>query len=163
MISLRAVEIKDFMEKLFKSHLFDDYNVSNVDIATFTNFNITGTLNKQYFDTGELETLDTQELIQWCKVKNIVFTIIKGQKPPLSLKIIFSLPPEKIHKFIAYHHLDIATDQIDGLFLNIKYSDNILTCTTGTSLKIFTLDKTIEQLWDDYTRKFFTKNEIIVD
>ncbi|TCT14623.1 hypothetical protein EDC18_105104 [Natranaerovirga pectinivora] len=163
MISLKAIEIKTFMEKLFKSDAFDDFYISSVDISTFTEFKITGTLNKDYYDTNELETITHQKLIKWSSIKDIVFTIIKGNKPPSSLKIVFSFSPEKIQKFIEHHQLSLGNTQINGLFLNLKYCEGQLVCTTGTSLNVFTVDKTVDQLWDNYIKQFFKKHQLLTE
>ena len=44
--------------------------------------------------------------------------------------------------------LGLEQENLPALYLNIRYEDSTLYCVTGLSLKIFTLDKTIEQEWD---------------
>ena len=42
----------------------------------------------------------------------------------------------------------------------ILYDGQKLTVTTGTSLKTFSLDKTLSQLWDELAAAFFRKHGI---
>ncbi|MFP4698175.1 MAG: DUF5721 family protein [Eubacteriales bacterium] len=163
MITLKIIEIKPFMEKLFKSNVFDDFEISNVEVSSLTDFKITGTLNKKYLSSDEIEIIGNQKLIQWNQIKDTVFHMIKGQKTPLYLKIIFSLSPDKKQTFIEHNNIDIINEQVNGLFINLKYDRTALTCTTGTSLQIFTKDKTLEQLWDKSVEKFFNKHNILFE
>ena len=41
-----------------------------------------------------------------------------------------------------------------------QFDGKQLLCTTGTSLKIFTLDKQLDRVWDEMVRKFFRKNQV---
>jgi predicted fused transcriptional regulator/phosphomethylpyrimidine kinase len=49
---------------------------------------------------------------------------------------------------------------VQGLYLNIRYNGETLTCITGTSFKTFTMDKTLEHAWDEMTENFFKKKGI---
>jgi hypothetical protein len=44
---------------------------------------------------------------------------------------------------------------VRGLFLNIQYKQGKLTCTTGISLKTFTMEKGLEHVWEDMVQKYF--------
>ena len=46
------------------------------------------------------------------------------------------------------------------MYLNIRYENHAVSCVTGTSLKVFTLDKQIEHEWDDTVRRYFKKLQI---
>ena len=54
----------------------------------------------------------------------------------------------------------IRPDQVKGLYLNITYDRQKLTCTTGTSLSVFTMDKSLEHTWDERIVQFFRHNQI---
>lgn len=55
----------------------------------------------------------------------------------------------------------MSGDQIQGLYLNIRYEDGALYCVTGTSLNFFTMDKTLENEWDKSVAKFMRSHEIV--
>ena len=52
------------------------------------------------------------------------------------------MPDGSFPKTVSSHREDI-----EGLYLNIRYDGKGLTCITGTSLKLFTLDRTLELAW----------------
>jgi len=51
-------------------------------------------------------------------------------------------------------------EEIDGLFLNIHYEGSSVNCVSGTSLRTFSLDKSLEHAWDSMLQKFFRQKEI---
>lgn len=158
MIQLKILDIKSFMEKLFKETIFDDFEVASLELKAITDFKISGTLNTDYYSTDELQLLNNRNRILWSDVKSIIYTMIKGNKQPSSIKLVFALPMKKIESLLNQNDLSINVSQINDLFLNIKFDRTGLYCITGTSLKIFIPDKTLEHLWDDSTKKFFKKN-----
>ncbi|GKX27828.1 hypothetical protein SH1V18_03080 [Vallitalea longa] len=162
MVCFNIIDIKLFMNNLLKDKMFDDFEVSTVELNTFTKFNISCDINKKYLSTNEIEILEGRDQVKWSEIKNIVFYMIKGNKTPSYLKIVFSLPHDKIENMISKHQLPTKSDNVNGLFINILYEDNVLKCTTGSSMKIFTLDKTLENYWDDSVKIFFKKHGITV-
>ena len=46
------------------------------------------------------------------------------------------------------------------MYLNIRYEEQILRCVTGISLKVFTMDKRIEQGWDAWMGQFLKEKGI---
>lgn len=48
-------------------------------------------------------------------------------------------------------------DDIQGLYLNLRYDSTGLQCITGTSFKSFSMDKSLEHAWDNMVQKFFQK------
>ena len=56
---------------------------------------------------------------------------------------------------------DYTPEEIFGLFLNFQYDGSHLTCTTGTSLKTFTLDKSLDHAWDELVLKYFKQQQIL--
>ena len=47
--------------------------------------------------------------------------------------------------------------------MNIRFDENGLNCVTGTSLKTFSMDKSLEKGWDAMVQRFFTKKDIEYD
>ncbi len=64
------------------------------------------------------------------------------------------LSPEENETFIRRMKPDFPAEQVAALYLNIRYENHAAACVTGTSLKIFTLDKQIEQEWDETVRRY---------
>ena len=146
---MRAFQIQDvkgFMSHLLLSTTFDRFLLAEASITTFNTFFIDGHLHKDYFsyDEEEQETAELCTYSFWEQLRPFALSLIKGKKTPLAMKIVFALAPKKI----------------GGLFFNVLYDGQKLTVTTGVSLKTFTLDQTLSQLWDELAAVFFRKHGI---
>ena len=92
----------------------------------------------------------------WEQLRPFALSLIKGKKTPLAMKIVFALAPKNVEKLILQNHLSTpARGDRRSLFLNVLYDGQKLTVTTGTSLKTFSLDQTLSQLWDELAAAIF--------
>lgn len=153
MRSYNIDDIKTFMNDLLVNEKYDSFNLYEARIKTGLDYYIRGLFNKGFFDYDVQGDMDDYEL--WGNVKETVFSLIKGKRLPISFKVILMFNRENIDRLIEMNNLPISKDDISGLFFNINYEDEKLTITTGTSLKIFTLDKTLENIWDDTVGKYY--------
>jgi hypothetical protein len=141
---------KKFMSLLLKSDIFDSLEIRNAVITTFTSFEISGKINKDFFDE---ENLPQRDYCLWKEIKPFAFEIIKGKHMPKFIKLVFAATEELKEK--------ISPDS-SVLFLNITFENNAVTVITGSSTKTFTMDKSGEYAWDEYVNEFFEKNNIAV-
>lgn len=148
MISFSITDIKFFMNKLLKEDTFNLFEVRGVEIYSFTKFEIDGFLEPSLLGA---ET-SSRSYCTWQELKPYVFNIIKGNVKPRSIKIIFSLDTEKSTSL----HNNAA-----ALYLNMHFVDETVTFTTGTSQKNFALDKSLDNIWEEYIRNFFKQNNFI--
>ena len=89
-------------------------------------------------------------------VKEIIVSI-----PLLSpFKFIFLLSPENLKNTLSSLESSFSENDISGVFLNLRYQNDLLTLTTGISYNIFSTDKTLELQWDRLVKKFLYNNEI---
>ena len=86
--------------------------------------------------------------------------LIKGKKTPLNFKIVFQLSASNTEKLLRQSGTSLNPSDVSGLYLNLHYNGQSLNCVTGTSLNLFTMDKSIEHAWDEMVRKFFRAKEI---
>lgn len=152
MISFTIDDTKEFMNLLLKQTAFDHFHIRQIDITTFANFQINGLKNKDYFSLAEKELI-TEKYCFWEEIRPFAFQIIKGQKLPKNIKIIFSMPENK---------KELVCPIPATFFLNIIFEQNTLTCTTGCSLKTFSMDKTAHYAWDEWVLSFFHKLKIAI-
>ena len=152
MIALNVQDVKDFMARLLISEEF----------ATFSTFQIDGTLRPEFFDTEEAEALTKSGRTHclWQEVKPYCFSIIKGKKTPLSFKIVFQLSRQASEQLLLKNASSWSINDIYGLYLNLQYDGTSLICTTGTSMKLFSMDKSLDLLWDEAVITFFKKHQI---
>lgn len=154
MTALKMEDLKAFTSGLFVGNVFDKFLVREATIVTFNTFTIDGHIKPGYYSEEEAEERQVGELSTWEAVKPICFSLIKGKKLPNSFQITLQLPPAEVETVISVGQAGIRAEQISGLYLNIRYEDAVLACITGTSLNIFTMDKTIEREWDEAVRRF---------
>lgn len=160
MVSLKILDVKNFMTKILVHTVFDNFLLIDLDVATFNNFHISGFINKGFFTSEEKEQLGEREYSTWSEIKPIAFQLIKGNKTPLSFKFVFLLSKSNTEKILTKVVNNYSIEDIGGLFLNVKYENGTLSLITGTSIKKFTLDKSLENEWDSNMKKFLKHYEI---
>lgn len=149
MLAFTVNDTKSFMNLLLKGETFDTFQFRQGELHTFASFIIEGKRNLDFYSTAELEQ-GLSRYVHWAEMRPFVFQAIKGNKLPQSIKLVFSLPDEKME------HLPNTS----AAFLNILFKENTVLCTTAISQKTFSLDKSSEKLWETYILKFFQKNAI---
>ena len=162
MISFQIQDVKSFMGKLLLSPAFDAFQVVEGSVVTYSSFFIDGHLHPDYYTKEEQETMGllTRRFSRWQEIKPFCLSLIKGKRTPLGFHFTFSLSPENTQKLLTQSGVPFSLSDVSGLMLNIRYEENRLICTTGASLTLFTLDKSLEHAWDQMVQKFFLKQEI---
>lgn len=157
MIALKLTNRKLFMKHLLLTETFDHFLFIEGEITTFSKFSIDGYLQKSFFEDTEQPNVDFSF---WKQIRDYCFSIIKGKQTPLNFKFIFSLSPENTARLITQNQLDFHPEDVQGLYLNIRFDGTDLLCITGTSLKTFSMDRSLEQAWDKMVQKFFIQKDI---
>lgn len=152
-----TLDTRRCMTELLLRETFDTFLFIEGEITTFNRFAIDGYVHKEFYGT---DSASTENYSTWDKLRDFCFSIIKGKRTPLDFKFIFSLPEESIRTVIEEKQLDFQPEAVQGMYLNFRYNGSALTCTTGTSLKLFTLDKSLEHAFDQWTREFFSAHSI---
>ena len=162
MIALQITEIKDFMNKLLRSETFDHFLLQEAVIHSGASYIIDGKLNKEFYDQTELEELGIEQFrfLPFSMLRSNCFDLIKGKKTPTSFKFVFLLSPDNLSRTLASTGTVFTENDITGIYLNLKYQNQLLTLTTGISYTIFSTDKTLELQWDLLVKKFLNQNEI---
>jgi hypothetical protein len=152
MIQIQLNSIKEFMNQLLRLDHFDDYSCVLGEITTYNTFTIDGFIHKEYYshpkDESTSQPVDTHRYSRWAELKELSYSLIKGQRLPLCFKFVLLLPNNDIDSFITKYNLECTATEIQGLHINIRYENQSLYATTGTILKTFSLSKDIERAWD---------------
>ena len=157
MILLSISEVKEFMSKLLLSDTFDSFLFIEGEIVTFNTFSINGYLQKDFFDK---DMIPKRNYSLWKELREYCFSLIRGKRTPLLFKFVFGLSEPNIEKLLRQQGLSFTPQEVQGLYLNISYDGHSLRCVTGTSMNLFTLDKSLEEAWDKMVQKFFAQKEI---
>lgn len=163
MIALKIDDIRQFTSKLFVGEVFDGFLVKEASIVTFNTFTIDGRVRQGYYTEEELEEGKIEELSFWKTVKPFCFSLIKGKKLPGSFRIVLQLDTGAVGRFLQAQQLAMTAEQVSGLYINIRYEEGMLHCITGTSVTFFTLDKTLENAWDEKVKGFLKHYQIVFE
>ncbi len=114
---------------------------------------------KNESDQPDSQSLPGEEP-SWMRMRIYVASIVRGSHTPISFRIVLKMARKSIESVIRHSGVSFSADQVDGLFLNIVFQHGEVTCTSGTSMKTFTLDKSLDHAWDDMVLKFFAAKNI---
>lgn len=161
MISLKIDQTKNFMNKLLLSEAFDAFLVREASIATFFTLHLEGKRNRDFYSSEELEDLgEDSEYARWAELKPFCLQAIRGKKTPVSFKFVFKLSKKNTAKFLQQTGLQISESDVSGLFLHILFEQGTITCTSGTALNIFTMDKSLDKEWDTIVERFLKQQQL---
>lgn len=147
------------MTHLLLSDTFDNFLFIEGEVVTFNTFTIDGYLRKEFYESSPDDSI-AEDYSSWKQIRDLCFSMIKGKRTPLSFRFVFSLSPENIARLISQKNLDFQASDVQGLYLNIRFDGTGLQCVTGTSLKTFSLDRSLEQEWDAMVPRFLDKKGI---
>ncbi len=161
---MRSFQIQNqnaFMTKLLLRDTFDAFLLSEATITTYATFQVDGVFHPEYFKEEEKSAEQESGYSSWKRVKPFFYALTKGNHPPLHFRIVLRLSGQAAAKLASQNGVTIPKEQIDGIFLNLSFDGRNLMCTSGTSIKVFTTDRSLEQSWDDSLERFLRKNQFV--
>ena len=156
MVNIHIEDKKTFTSNLFIKNTFDDYLLVEAAITTFNTYTIDGRIQKKFYSDKEYEDLGSPLLSSWGDMKNICFEMIKGSRTPLKFKIVLKLPEEKTGDIVSKAGGTLTVNDVQGLLLNIRYENDSMDCITAATLKLFSMDKSVEEELDRYMDKMLS-------
>ena len=160
MTALQIADIGSFMKKFLLTESFDRFLLLEGTVTTFNTFRIDGTLQRSYYPQEEQDLLTERNLSLWGEVRPFCLTLIRGKRTPLSFRFTLQLSASNTEKLLIQTGVGIPSEQVRGLLMNLKYDGHTLSCTTGTSLSVFTMDKKLDHAWDDMVQRYFRRQGI---
>lgn len=162
MLALKMKEVKTFMSRLLNSDCFDSFLLEEAAIQTYNTFTIDGHQNREFYTKEELEdpSLFPYEYSLWKDMRGLCFELIKGKKVPTFMKITLHLTPEASYTLLEQGGGAGYAASLKAFVVTIKFDQNGLLLTTGTSFHTFLPDKTPDLLWDNAFKKFLTAKNI---
>ena len=162
MQALELTDVKTFMNKFLKSDIFDHFLLQEAVITSAASYVIDGRVNKGFYSENELEELGLADktFLPFGMLRNNFFDLIKGKKTPSSFKFILLLSPGNLKRTLDSISSSFTENDITGVFINIRYQNQLLSLTTGISYRIFSPDKTLDNEWDRLVRQFLKQHGI---
>lgn len=148
-------ETKACMSHLLLKDTFDSLSLIEGEITTYNKFTVDGHIHKDFY-----EEAPDREYSLWSELRSYCLSIIKGKRTPLDFKFVLSLSREDFTGFLEQEGQDglpYRPEEIQGLYMNLRYDGTRLVCVTGTSMNTFTMDKSLDEAWDRWVRAFYAK------
>lgn len=163
MISLHLPDIKTATNHLFLKDTFDYFLLTEASVTGAVTTVIDGRLHPDFYSSEELSLLRDSKFADWHSIRPVCFQLIKGNRLPLQFKIVLGMTKKNIEKLLASSGLTLSPDDIGGLFLTFRYEKGALHAVSGTSLKTFVPDRTLDQEWDAMVRRILKHSGIVFE
>ncbi len=165
MVALEITEIGVLLQQMLKGTLFDHFLLQEAVISTVCEHQIDGRITENYYTEEEASQagLTGCSYTPFSLLRPVCLEIMKGRRKPPFFKFVFLLSPENQKKTVLHSGSAYRPEDVSGMFLNLIYKNGRLTCTTGVSYHIFSLDKSLEQEWDRLAAVFFRQHGIPVE
>lgn len=162
MIALQLTDLKSFMNTLLRTDTFDHFLLQEAVITSAASYVIDGHVTKDFYTQEELEELQLVDYpaLPFSMLRGNCFDLMKGKKAPASFRFVFELSPDNLRKTLSAVHSSYTASDLAGLFINLKFQNQLLILTTGISYRIFSTDKTLDAEWDKLVKKFLTQHQI---
>lgn len=140
----------EFMNSLFVKDWLDSMELVEGEITTFCHIEIGGRRYLEWYDSREKENRESLgEFITWKEYKQQAFQLIKGKRVPLLFRLVLRLSGKQVGELLETAGGEMMPEDVQGVYLNIKYEKKLLRIVTGVSLRKFSMDKSLEREWDD--------------
>ena len=148
-------DIKDFTKRLFLEEDFDRFELSKAQITTGQVYTIDGHLQLSYYETKEREAFEqaSRAYSLWGDLRPLCFQLIRGKRTPLSFQLLFILSRDQL-SLPVFAPLSEAYEQGFRFALNLHFTAEGLSCTTGIWTGSFSLDRTPGRLWDEAAESY---------
>ena len=150
-----------FMGKLLKGDAFDGFLLKEGMLRTGMEYRFQGKVFPDYFDTEEQEKL-TEEYTFWRDLKPFVFELVKGKRTPLAFSFTLLLTKEATKEVLLRKSVNVGDDS-PSLFLQIRFEQGVGRIITGTARNTFTLDKSMEEAWDEEVKQLLKSMELATE
>ncbi len=164
MVALEIHDIGALMNKMLKEEMFDHFLLQEASVSQVFSATIDGALRPEFFSAKEEEAPDLAGLsyIPFSRVRPLCLDLIRGKRKPDAFRFVFLLSPDNQTATIERAGTPFRTEDISGMFLNLSYRNETLTCTTGISYRTFSMDRSLEAEWDRMAALFFRQHDITV-
>jgi len=140
MKSIQITDLKKFTTLLFAEDAFDKF-----------------ILHDATFKTEYTTTFDTVHTL-WQEIRPIAFSLIKGTKLPSYFKMVLITDEAVTNSMVQ--KAGFTDCAVSSLSFNICYKENSIVLTTGVAYNGFSLDKKLDNYWDETIISFLEKKQV---
>ena len=143
-------DIKAYMNELFAGERFESFYLYELRCRSDMDYYVSGKLAETD------EAADAPGYAEWGGVRKKLLNVTGTDELPKTMKLVLMFNRENITRLIEMNNIPLSPESVGGLFINISLDQNGMSVTTGTSVKEFTMDKTLERTWDSTVEKYYT-------
>lgn len=157
MKSWKVNDVKKFMQEMLLKNTFDLYLLEEATLNAIMKMEFDGHLYEGYLSKEELESEKCHgNCVFYADVRHIFLECIKGANTPQSFKFVFKAPKELEGRMAK--ESETPVDSIGGLYINVSFKEGQLNITSGVSLKVFSVDKSLDVAWKNYVQSFLERS-----
>ena len=163
---MKAIEIdnvKKMVEMLLSSDFFGEMLLYKAEVRGAYDISMDGNINPDFFDSDDLAVHEkeiSEGYVTWANSRNLFYQALRGKNLPISFNITLIVPKSDNEKILKKYNENIDVSDLSSLSLNVIYDREKMIVTSGTSMKLFTMDRSIEMIWDDIVQNTFNNLEI---
>lgn len=166
MIALKIHDTEKMIHALLDSPSFDSFGLQEAVVTKAASLLIEGRIHPEYYTAQDYEDdpqLRELTFISWAKIRPVISSYMKGDHAPLSYKIVMQAPIAYQKKLLGDPSFTDSPENVQALILTFRFQGGELTCLTGTSMKTFSLDKSLDALWDHAVQRSLANMQIAFD
>lgn len=165
MKSYRITHIGSFMTGLLTTECFDSFLLEQAVIRMAVTYTIDGHRNADFYSREDRE--DSAEaaydFVPWSNVRGICREMIKGAAAPVSFQITLRLKPEYVPGTLKACDSKDAVMNVSSLAINVRLRENGLHIVTGVAIKGFSMDHSVDKIWDKTVERFLNSKGILFE
>ena len=103
-----------------------------------------------------------EKYVYWGELRPTVFELIKGKRTPLAFSFTLLLTKNDTMQLLARRSVQVGEDS-PSLFLQVRFEHGTGRIITGTARNMFTLDRTLDEAWDEEIKQVMLAMELAVE
>ena len=139
-------DIKAYLNELFAGERFESFYLYELRCRS----------DVDYYVSGKKSSPEEAEYAEWGALRKKLLAVIGTEELPKTMKLVLMFNRDNITRLIEMNNIPLSPESVGGLFININLDQNGMSVTAGTSIKEFTMDKTLEHTWDSTVEKYYT-------
>lgn len=159
MIALQIQDKKKMLQVLLESTSFDTFLMQEVSVIRDSSLFLEGRIHPEYQAQQDPVQTEGADYVPWHNIRTLLASYI-GKEFPFSFKFVLQAPAAYTQNLLKNAAFTGDPSTVKGLILTFRYEQEHLTCLTGISLTTFSMDKSIETLWDQGIKKALANMQI---
>ena len=157
MLSVQITDIGKLTGMLFSGNEFDRFLLHDMTLKTSFLTSFSGEILPEFYE-GETSEIPENAYVSWEKLRPLSESLLKGKHLPLSFKIVLLTSKKTTEALKA--KAGFTDCDVSSLSLTLIFREKALYLMTGISLLGFSMDKSLEKLWDQTVEQFLTSKDV---